>query len=78
MSNRIDQEREARLQPKRMEVARAAIENLGYKITFQDETKINFWYKGDAVHYYPYSGWATGKGIKDGRGLQHLLEQIKH
>lgn len=78
MSNRLDKEREAELQPKRMEVAKAAIENLGYKITYQDDTKINFWYKGSAVHYYPYSGWATGKHIKDGRGLQHLLEQIKN
>lgn len=77
MSSRLDKEREERLQPKRMEVAKAAIENLGYKITHEDETKLIFDYKKIPVSYYPYSGWATGKHIKDGRGLEHLLNQIK-
>ncbi len=78
MSNRLDKEREERLQPQRMEVAKQAIQNLGYTLIHVDETKVAFIYKGSAVHYYPYSGWATGKHIKDGRGLEHLLNQIKH
>lgn len=78
MSNRLNQEREAILQPKRMETAKAAIQNLGYTITQTDKTKIIFSYKGSPIQYYPYSGWATGKTIKDGRGLQHLLDQIKY
>jgi hypothetical protein len=32
MSNRLDQEREARLQPKRMDVARQKIQDLGFDI----------------------------------------------
>lgn len=34
-------------------------------------------FKGNAVFFYPYSGWATGKNIQDGRGLQNLINQIK-
>lgn len=77
MSNRLDQEREAELQPKRMEVAKLAIQKLNLEIVQEDETKIVFIYKGSPIHYYPYSGWQTGKTIKDGRGLHNLLKQLK-
>lgn len=77
MSNRLDKDREERLQPTRMEKAITEIENLGFKITYQDKVKINFWFKGSAVHFFPYSGWASGKHIKDGRGLENLLKQIR-
>ncbi len=77
MSNRLNQERESELQPKRMEVAIQAIQNLGLQILQTDDTKIIFIYKDHSVSFYPYSGWHTGKTIKDGRGLQNLLNQIK-
>lgn len=77
MSNRQNQEREARLQPKRMETAIAAIEQLGLPITFKDETTLRFTYNGSTVSYYPYSGWHSGKSIRDGRGLDNLLKQLK-
>lgn len=78
MSNRLNQEREKELQPKRMATAKLAIENWGYEIILQDETKLEFKYKGCIIQFFPYSGWATGVTIKDGRGLVHLIEQIKH
>jgi len=34
--------------------------------------------KGSLVLYFPYSGWASGKTIKAGRGLKNLLSQIKN
>ena len=77
MSNRQDKEREAELQPKRMEVAKDALLKLGFWIEYRDETKLMFTYKGQQVVFYPYSGWHTGKSIKDGRGLQNLLNQLK-
>lgn len=77
MSNRQNQEREARLQPKRMETAVAAIEKLGLTITHQDETTLRFLFNGYIVSYYPYSGWHSGKSIRDGRGLDNLLKQLK-
>lgn len=38
---------------------------------------IEFEYKGHSIKYFPYSGWATGKTIKDGRGLNNLIKQLK-
>lgn len=77
MSNRLDQEREKTLQPIRMTHARRALERLGIDITYADHTRFDFIFKGHKVQFWPYSGWHTGKTIKDGRGLQHLLCQLK-
>lgn len=77
MSNRLDQERQYELEPKRFEYAVAEIEKLGFKITYRDDHKINFWFNGSAVHFYPYTGWASGKTIVDGRGIENLLKQLK-
>jgi hypothetical protein len=77
MSNRQDKEREAELQPKRMQFACEAIASLGYPITYLDETRLEFEFKGEKVKLFPYSGWHTGKSIQDGRGLQKLLNQLK-
>ena len=76
MSNRQDKEREKELQPKRIQWAIDAITNLGFEIVNEDETKIQFFFEGEWVTFYPYSGWHTGKSIKDGRGLQNLLKQL--
>lgn len=77
MSNRLDQEREERLQPTRIEFAIKEIEKLGYKIVYKDKTKVIFDFKDSSVTIYPYSGWFTGKTVQDGRGLQNLLNQLK-
>ena len=78
MSNRLNKEREQELQPKRMEVARGKIEALGYEIFYSDATVLAFIFNGQSVKFFPYSGWHTGKSIKDGRGLQNLLKQLKN
>lgn len=77
MSNRLDQEREERLQPKRMETCKAKLEELGFIITQEDHTKLVFNYKGSQVQFWPYSGWHTGKAIIDGRGFSHLINQLE-
>lgn len=77
MSNRLDQEREARLQPKRIVTAKQEITKLGFEIIKETSTAIQFVFKGSVVTYFPYSGWAAGKSIKDGRGLENLLNQIR-
>jgi hypothetical protein len=76
MSNRLDKDREAKLQPQRMQTAIDILTKLGFEIS-HNETEINFMYMGHKVHYFPYSGWATGSTIKDGRGLVNLLKQLK-
>jgi len=77
MSNRLDQEREARLQPKRIVTAKQEITKLGFEIIKETSTAIQFVFKGSVVTYFPYSGWASGKSIQDGRGLDNLLNQIR-
>lgn len=77
MSNRLDQEKEKKLQPERMAFACQKIAELGYPIEYLDETKLKFTFNGSVVTLFPYSGWHTGKTIKDGRGLENLLKQLK-
>lgn len=78
MSSRLDQEKEKELQPVRMRVAKDAINKLGLQIVHEDDVKIVFMYKASRISFYPYSGWHTGKTIKDGRGLQNLLKQLNN
>ena len=77
MSNRLDQEREKKLQPERMNNAVLKICALGLDIVFKDDTTIRFKYKDNIIEFYPYSGWHQGKGIKAGRGIQNLIKQLK-
>lgn len=60
----------------RMERAVKIISNMGYTIDYRDEKMLQFKHKGEVVTYYPYKGWATGKSIKDGRGLINLISQL--
>ncbi len=75
MSGRLDQEREARLEPKRIEGCKQKLEELGFVVT-QHHTQLEFMFEGSKVMFWPYSGWHTGKTIKDGRGFENLLRQI--
>lgn len=76
MSNRLDQQREQSLQPRRIEHAKAALEEKGVTVHYQSETELRFFYRNAEIKLFPYSGWHTGKTIKDGRGLQNLLKQL--
>ena len=77
MSNRLNQEREERLQPNRIKSCKEKLEGLRFIISQEDNTKLVFSYKDSLVTFFPYSGWHTGKTIKDGRGFGHLLNQLK-
>jgi len=76
MSNRLDKERQKDLEPKRVEFALGELRKLGLEITYNDGTRIDFIFKEKKVQFYPYSGWHTGKTIKDGRGWQNLYNQL--
>ena len=78
MSNRLDKGREAMLQPQRIEHAVRRLREAGFQFVANDKTKVWFSFKGSIVTFYPYSGWATGKTIRDGRGLDKLLKQLKN
>ncbi len=77
VSNRLDTARQERLEPKRMDKAKEAIEALGYDVQIVGYTKLIFMFDGKQIQYFPYSGWATGASIQDGRGLNNLLKQIR-
>jgi hypothetical protein len=75
---RLDKEKQLNLEPKRINFAKSKILELGFKIVFEDKTRVDFIFKNEIVHFYPYSGWHTGKSITDGRGINNLLKQLKH
>lgn len=75
---RLDTDKQKELEPKRMAYAISEIEKLGYKVTQVSETELRFEHTpGHLVYFFPYSGWASGVTINDGRGLAKLLKQIK-
>ena len=74
---RLDIERQTQLEPLRMEYAKEQISALGYEVSEHDGNELRFSYRGKIVKFFPYSGWATGATIKDGRGLRKLLNQLK-
>ena len=74
---RLNTERKNKLEPIRLRTAINEIQKLGLRITNSSDKMIEFEYKGQPVRYFPYSGWATGKTIKDGRGLNNLIKQLK-
>lgn len=77
MSNRENQEREARLQPQRIETTVNKLTELGINIVDVDNTTVCFIWKGHKCKMFAYSGWHCGKTIKNGRGLDNLLKQLK-
>lgn len=77
MSNRLDQGRQARLEPYRMKSCRETLESMGYEVKTFGGDMLEFTHTGNTIRFWPYSGWHSGKGIKDGRGFKSLLEQLK-
>ena len=62
--------------PGRMRHAKKRITSLGYKITQETQYELEFRYNCETVKFNPFTGWASGKSIRDGRGLQNLIDQI--
>lgn len=75
---RLNQQRQAELEPLRIEKTVEKLKSIGIEITFQDKSRIEFIWKGETVKFFPYSGWHAGKSIKDGRGFGNLLKQLKN
>lgn len=75
--SRLNQERQNELEPQRIAFAKDKLEQLGFDITYEDSSKIQFLLKNKTITFYPYSGWHSGKGIKPGRGLNELLKQLQ-
>jgi len=69
--------RQNELEPERVVYAKVEIEALGIEVDFIGSNRIEFKYLNETITFFPYSGWHTGKSIKDGRGIKKLLRQIK-
>ena len=76
MSSRLDQEREARLQPIRMRDCKEKLEEMGFRVNEVNHTELAFKFKGSLIAFFPYSGWHSGRTIEDGRGFQKLIKQL--
>lgn len=74
--SRLDQQRQNELEPKRMQYAKEQIEALGYEVNIVCKSRLEFEFDNSKIFFFPYSGWASGSKIKDGRGLKNLLKQI--
>lgn len=62
----------------RTEYAKRELEKLGYSVTALPKQKaLTFLFNGNAITFYPYKGWFSGKGVTPGRGLKNLLSQLK-
>ena len=64
------------IEEERKEFAIIHLEKIGIDFTYEDDSELRFDWKGKEVKFFPYSGWHTGKSIKDGRGLKNLLKQL--
>ena len=73
---RLDIERQIFLEPKRIKYAVDNLSAKGFDVYFESLNEVRFKYKGFEICYFPYSGWHTGKTIKDGRGFSKLLNQL--
>lgn len=73
MSHRLDKEREARLQPARMQSCLYELKLLGYSVESDGYSKLEFNHNGKLIRFWPYSGWYSGSGIGSGRGFNNLL-----
>lgn len=73
----LRKKRRANKEGGRMDFAIKQLTELGYKVTTEQNHAISIIFKGERVMVYPYTGWFTGKTVKDGRGIKNLLKLIK-
>jgi len=66
-----------RKEPGRISYARTKLEERGIVYLYNENIKaIEFVHKGCIIRFYPYTGWFSGRTVKDGRGLENLLKQL--
>jgi hypothetical protein len=65
-----------KIESERIKYSAKQIENSGFEIWDITDKKIEFFFKGSLITFYPFTGWYTGKTINDGRGFKNLIKQI--
>lgn len=52
--------------------------DIGIDVISVNKVSIKFWFKGNEIEYFIKKQWVTGKGIKDGRGWNHMYNQLNN
>jgi hypothetical protein len=74
----LDESKRPRLEPDRIAYAKSALDFAGFSWEEISPKSLRvFMPNGCAAILYPYTGWFTGRGIKDGRGIQTLINQLE-
>jgi hypothetical protein len=73
----MSRERRDQLEPGRFDFCVKQLKAMGYEVGTVDTRMITFTHKGQRIIFYPFTGWFTGKTVKDGRGINNLLNQLK-
>jgi hypothetical protein len=60
----------------RLYYAKKRLKDLNIEIVFESDNRIDFMHNGKTCSIYPYTGFFTGPTIKDGRGVEKLIEQL--
>ena len=64
-------------EPGRREYVLTELRKRGFQPEEDEENKcIRFSFRGNVITVWPYKGWFSGKGVKDGRGISKLLKQL--
>lgn len=75
--NELTRARRAEGEPSRWEYVLKVLKEKGFQTTQDNDNKcIRFSFRGNVITVWPYTGWFSGKGVKDGRGIKKLLKQI--
>ncbi len=61
----------------KLEKDKKKIEDLGYTVEKISPISLNVHYQNSIIFYYPYSEIFISKKIKEGKGINKLIEQIK-
>lgn len=72
---RTRQEREE-IEKDRYDYALRKLSKLGMPIKPVNKSRIDIKFRGNIIQFFPYTGWHSGKGIKDGRGFKKLYNQL--
>lgn len=72
----VSKDRRNKFESSRMKFAMKTLEDIGYETTEVNHQSFTINVDGNTVRVFPYTGWFSGKGIKDGRGIQYLKKQL--
>lgn len=77
MSKRLNQDRQSKLEPRRIFTTRKTLEQMGFEIQKTKCEKGLICNRGETQFIiFPFSGWWSGKNIGSGRGFVKLIEKL--